>query len=159
MNRMRVLSNFFVELAVPVACAWVKKQEAVILRTGAPLSPAQLGDARRIGLTQPELVRVLLVDVIPPHLHPVLRYLARKFGMSFAGTIGMALGRGILLRREHREHRALVLHELAHVAQYERLGFREFLRQYLRECLTIGYPLGPLEAEAREVTHRLSAPA
>jgi hypothetical protein len=36
-----------------------------------------------------------------------------------------------------------------HTAQYERLGGIEpFLRQYLRECLTIGYPEAPLEQEA-----------
>jgi hypothetical protein len=51
----------------------------------------------------------------------------------------------------------LLLHELAHVAQYERLGMRRFLRQYLHECLTEGYPLGELEAEARDVTDRLAA--
>jgi hypothetical protein len=44
-----------------------------------------------------------------------------------------------------------VIHELAHVAQYERLGgFREFLKQYLEECINPGYPLGDLELEAKQ---------
>ena len=40
----------------------------------------------------------------------------------------------------------MVVHELGHTAQYERLGgFEPFLRQYLSQCLTIGYPEAPME--------------
>jgi hypothetical protein len=43
-----------------------------------------------------------------------------------------------------------------HTLQYERLGgFQEFLRQYLYECITIGYPAAPLEQEAISTTARL----
>jgi len=46
--------------------------------------------------------------------------------------------------------RRLLVHELAHVAQYERFGgFRRFLFQYLQECINPGYPLGDLELEAK----------
>lgn len=153
----RFVRRALIELALPIAIAWVKKQEALILRRGMPLAEPQLADARRIGICRPEDIRVLLVETIPPQLHPLLRLLARQFGLAFSGTIGMALGRGIFLHRQHHDHRALLLHELAHVAQYERLGLRRFLREYVDECLSLGYPLGPLEAEARQVTHRLSA--
>lgn len=87
----------------------------------------------------------------------MLRSVGAKFGLSFAGTIGMALGYGIYLQRAYAGDRALLLHELAHVAQYERLGRRRFLRRYLRECLTHGYPFSELEAEARAVTDTLLA--
>ena len=41
------------------------------------------------------------------------------------------------------------MHELVHTSQYERLGgFEAFLKQYLYECITIGYPAAPLEQEA-----------
>ena len=47
-------------------------------------------------------------------------------------------------------NRRLLIHELAHVAQYERFdGFRRFLFQYLQECINPGYPLGDLELEAK----------
>jgi len=50
----------------------------------------------------------------------------------------------------------LLVHELAHVAQYERFGgFRPFLEQYLHECITIGYPAAPLEQEAKRVENEL----
>ena len=46
----------------------------------------------------------------------------------------------------------MIAHELVHVAQYERLGGIEpFLRQYLRECLTVGYDESALENEARSI--------
>jgi len=47
----------------------------------------------------------------------------------------------------------LVVHELAHTWQYERLGgLRPFLKQYLYECLVApGYPFGHLEQEAKSI--------
>ena len=50
----------------------------------------------------------------------------------------------------------MVIHELGHTAQYERLGgFEPFLRRYLFECLTIGYPEAPMEQEVIELTARI----
>jgi hypothetical protein len=53
--------------------------------------------------------------------------------------------------------RAMIVHELGHTAQYERLGggFEPFLRQYLFECLTIGYPEAPMEQEVIALTSRI----
>jgi len=55
--------------------------------------------------------------------------------------------------------RRLVVHELAHAAQYERLGgFQAFLEQYLSECITLpGYPFGPLEREANRIERETCA--
>ena len=48
------------------------------------------------------------------------------------------------------------MHELAHTAQYERLGgILPFLREYLFECLTSGYSEAPMEQEANEVAARV----
>ena len=151
------LQRALVELAVPIACMWLRREEAMILGRGAALSDAQAADARRIGIARVDRIRVLAVDEVPPDLHPALRFLARTFGMTFAGTIGMALGHGVFLSRQYAHDRSLLLHELAHVAQYERLGVRRFMRQYLHECLSLGYPLGELEAEARDLTDKLAA--
>jgi len=52
--------------------------------------------------------------------------------------------------------RRLVVHELAHTAQRERLGrVLPFLQQYLRECVTLGYPAAPLEQEAIKAAQRI----
>ena len=54
------------------------------------------------------------------------------------------------------DQRRLVVHELAHTMPYERLGSIEaFLRQYLHECLTIGYPEAPMEQEAKRIEHQI----
>ena len=46
-------------------------------------------------------------------------------------------------RQRPHSHRA----QLVHTAQYERFGsVAAFLRQYLHECLSIGYPDAPMEA-------------
>jgi hypothetical protein len=66
---------------------------------------------------------------------------------------------GIFIRSDCRGNRALVVHELAHTAQYERLGgFEPFLRQYLFECLTIGYPEAPIEQDAVAIATRVCSP-
>jgi hypothetical protein len=62
---------------------------------------------------------------------------AEKTGLISPMTIGLTLRYGIFIRSEFWGERRLVVHELVHTAQYERLGgFRPFLEQYLRECIT-----------------------
>ena len=141
---------------LPIATAWVRRQERMILRDGAPLSGSQLADARRAGVAQPERVRVLVVPQVPPHLHAILRGPGKLLGLVSSGTAGMSLRYGIFVRSDYRNDRALLVHELAHTAQYERLGgLRAFLADYLFECFTAGYPFGPLETEAAEVARQL----
>jgi hypothetical protein len=61
-------------------------------------------------------------------------------------TIGLTLRYGIFIRADCWGERRLVVHELVHTLQYERLGgFMPFLQQYLHECITIGYPAAPME--------------
>jgi len=71
-------------------------------------------------------------------------------------TGGLTLRYGIFIRSDCRFNRAMVVHELGHTAQYERLGgFESFLRQYLSQCLTIGYPEAPMEQEVISLTARI----
>ena len=135
---------------LPFACGWAKRQESIILETGVPLSPGQASTAKQIGIAYPERVRLLAVRQVPP-LNWLLRLLGKQLGVVSGQTIGMALRYGIFIREDHWGDRRLLIHELAHVAQYERFGgFRAFLNQYLRECINPGYPLGQLEQEAKQ---------
>jgi hypothetical protein len=69
---------------------------------------------------------------------------------------GLTLQYGIFVRGDCRQDRHLVVHELVHTAQYERLGgILRFLRDYLFECATLGYGEAPLEQEAVEVAARI----
>jgi hypothetical protein len=50
----------------------------------------------------------------------------------------------------------MVIHELGHTVQYERLGgLVPFLRRYLFECLSIGYPEAPMEQEVIALAERI----
>lgn len=135
---------------LPVACVWAARHESTILRKGVALSAAQADKARQIGVSHPEMVRLLAVDTIPPTNH-ILRTIGAKLGFVSSQTIGMTLRYGIFIQADHWGDRRLLVHELAHVAQYERFGgFRRFLFQYLQECINPGYPLGDLELEAKK---------
>jgi len=95
----------------------------------------------------PERVRLLAADRIPTPTDPALA--AEGLGFLGAATLGLSLRYGIYMQRDCAHERPLIVHELVHTAQYERLGgFEPFLTQYLLECVDPGYPLGALEQEA-----------
>ncbi len=139
------------KLLLPLACSWAEQQERIILREGVALTDSQMDDARKMGVKEPERVRLRVVEEIFLPKNPILRMAAQKTGLLSPFTIGLTLRHGIFIRADHWGERRLVVHELAHTAQYERLGgFKPFLSAYLEECLNIGYPNGPLEQEAKE---------
>ena len=143
-------------MILPLACAWAQRQESTILKAGVQLSPGQITAARRLGILNPGRIRLRAVSQVPP-LNGLLRRAGEKLGVVSGQTIGMALRYGIFIREEHWGDRRLLVHELAHVAQYERLGgFRGFLKQYLEECLDPGYPFGNLEQEAKQAESLVS---
>ena len=143
------MTRFVVTAFLPVACVWAARHESTILRRGLSLAAAQADKARQIGVVHPDKVRLLAVDVIPP-TNRLLRTVGAKLGFVSSQTIGMTLRYGIFIQTDHWGDRRLLVHELAHVAQYERFGgFRKFLFQYLQECINPGYPLGDLELEAK----------
>ena len=144
------MTRIVVTAFLPVACAWAARHESTILRRGVALSAAQANKARQVGVSHPEKVRLLAVDAIPPTNH-ILRTIGAKLGFVSSQTIGMTLRYGIFIQADHWGDRRLLVHELAHVAQYERFGgFRRFLFRYLQECINPGYPLGDLELEAKK---------
>lgn len=144
------------EMLMPLACAWANEQEGFILREGSCLSEAQKADAKSIGIAYPERVRLLSVPAIPLPDHPALRAASIATNLISPGTLGLTLRYGVFIRSDYWGDRRLIFHELVHTWQYERLGgFEPFLRQYLHECITIGYPAAPMEQEAVNTTARL----
>lgn len=141
---------------LPIARAWVATQERRILVAGVPLDEQQLMDARAAGVNQPQRIRLLRVKTVPSLRLRSLRAAALKLGVLSPHTAGLTARYGIFIREDFWRHRALLVHEFAHTAQYERLGgIKPFLRAYLRECLEEGYPLGPLEMEAAAAARRI----
>ncbi len=146
MNQTAIFSQL--KTLLPLAADWGSAQEKRILREGVPLSASQANDAREIGVREPHRVRLLKVDAIPTPTNPIL---AVAVTTLLAGTPrGLTLQYGIFVRSDCWGKRFIVAHELAHTAQYERLGgFVPFLRRYLLECATVGYSASSLEQEAR----------
>ena len=142
---------------LPLACEWAAAKEQRILATGEALSDTMLADARLVGVAAPDRVRLLFVPEIPIPADPALRAAVQETHFLSPLTRGLALRYGIFIRSDCRFDRTMVIHELGHTAQYERLGgFEPFLRQYLFECLTIGYPEAPMEQEVIELTAHIS---
>src|SRR5207253_8818274 len=140
------------EMLLPLACEWAASQEQHILATGETLSDTMLTDARLVGVSVPERVRLLYVPEIPIPDDPVLRAATLETQLLSPLTRGLTLRYGIFIRSDCRLDRTMVIHELGHTAQYERLGgFQPFLRRYLFECLTIGYPEAPMEQDRKSV--------
>ena len=131
------------------------QQEAHILEYGAALTERETALARQLGVQNSARVRLLAIDEMPRPQQSELRAAALQSGFFAPGTQGMTLGAGVFVARAAWRELDLVAHELVHVAQYESLGIEEFLRRYLRECLTVGYWNAPLEIEAREESARV----
>ena len=154
MTHESVLSQF--ELLIPLAVTWATEQEQRILFDGVPLSEKEVDDARSVGVREPERIRLLRVDTIPRPSQPELKAACDTIDFLTPATRGLTLGYGIVIQSDCWRDRLLVVHEFAHVAQYERLGgILPFLRRYLFECLTVGYSAAPLELEAIAVTARI----
>jgi len=137
------------ELLLPLAVAWAGEQESIILASGTALTAAQLADARQMGVAHPDRVRLLAVASVPMPDDPVLRAAGETAGLMSPFTAGLTLRYGIFIRSDMIDDRGLIAHELVHTGQYERFGsVGAFLRQYLSECLSMGYPAAPLEQEA-----------
>ena len=67
-----------IKMLLPLACKWAEKQERLILRDGVELTASQIDDARRIGVQNPERVRLRVVEEIPVSIDPSLIAKARS---------------------------------------------------------------------------------
>src|SRR2546428_5329832 len=128
------------ETLLPLAAKWASEQEQCILREGVPLSEEEIADAKAVGVKEPDRVRLLQVDAIPFPSHPMLKVARAAINFFAPAPRGLTLQHGIFVRADCWRNRPLIVHELVHTAQYERLGgILPFLRKYLFECATIGY--------------------
>ena len=155
----RFLVDLIVRATLPLGTRWVERQEATILRDGRPLSEWETMWAHDVGVKKPDAVRILPVPRIPTPGSWFTRTLSYLFGIISESPSGMAVSYGIYLEASQATNPSLLVHELAHVAQFERLGGIEaFLREYLTQCVRDGYWDSKLEQEAREAAAPFSRP-
>jgi hypothetical protein len=142
---------------LPQATAWARKQEQLVLENGLPLGPQQISDARRAGVQDCSRVRVLVVDRIPLPDDQELAGAARLTNIITDASRGVAIGHGIMIRADCWGDRALLIHQLVHVAQCERSGgLEQWVNEYLgnrRNCAN--FTIGSLEQEARTLASEI----
>ena len=96
MNQESVLSQF--EMLLPLAAKWATEQEQRIVGDGVALSKEDLGDARAIGVQNPNRVRLLQVETIPRPSQPELKAACDAIDFLTPATRGLTLGYGIFIR-------------------------------------------------------------
>ena len=142
-------------LILPRMVDWAEQHAAQIAAAGEPLDEAGLFLARRVGVLQPERVRILHVPAITLPDDPLLRQAALHTDFLGPDTLGLTLGHSIYLCQGERSAR-LISHECRHVYQYERAGsIARYLPLYLRQIVEHGYEDAPFEVDAR--AHELDA--
>jgi hypothetical protein len=144
------------EKLLPLATEWAVEQQDRIVRDGVPLSIRELADALKVGVKDPERVRLLKVDIIPSPTHPALQAAYQVANFVPTAPRGLTIHYGVFVRADYWRDRALIVHELVHTAQYERMGgINPFFRQYLFECATVGYNKSAMETEAVNTAARV----
>jgi hypothetical protein len=145
------------EHLLPLACEWAMAQEQTILARGASLGLQHMADARRAGVRDCSRIKVLVVDRIPMPDNEQLAEATRRTQIITAATRGAAFGYGIIIRADCWGDRELLLHQLVHVAQYERNpDLDSCIREYLCERNTCAkFTIGSLEEEARRIAREI----
>ena len=134
---------------IPMASEWVKAQETIILADGVPLTEKQRTIASKIGIKNTDKIRLLQVKSIPEPENSILNEASKSIGFISSQTLGITYRYGIYIQHDYWENESLIIHELTHTLQYERLGgITDFLNQYIKECIYYGYNNSPLEKEA-----------
>lgn len=144
---MNILASF--DKILPLASLWAEQQESLIVKSGVAISREASIVARKVGVRCPEQVRILIVPFITRPEDSSLKQACIEANFLTIDTCGLTLRYGIFIKKDCALDYPLLVHELVHVAQYERFGsIKEFLKNYLFQILTIGYPEAPLEQEA-----------
>lgn len=154
---IRVIDQEAFEKLLPLACEWAMAQEQIILARGTSLDAQHIEDARRAGVQDCSRVRVLVVDRIPMPENEQLAEAARRTQIITAATRGATFGYGIIIRADCWGDRELLLHQLVHVAQYERNhDLNACISEYLSERHTCAqFTIGALEEEARRIAREI----
>jgi hypothetical protein len=137
-----------VDKLLPRALEWYGRVEAKLLRQGRPLAATELAVARKLGVIHPERVRVVVLARFPMPDDKELRSEAERYGMGSSHEGGRTLGYAVMLKPRFAGNSTILIHELVHVSQHDRLGRKAFVRRYLVEMEMMGHARAPLELEA-----------
>ena len=134
----------------PRAIAWAEQQSARVALSGHALSPSQVALARRVGVREPERIRILVVENFPLPQDAEVKAAAMRIGLDRPSIVGLTLGHSVMVRRGFENDAGLLSHEFRHVWQYEEQGgIAPFLARHLQDLARFGYEDSPFEVDAR----------
>ena len=135
---------------LPLAIKWAEEHSEKIQNEGITLTSEQIEIAKQVGVTIPEKVKLLEVSKIPFPENEKLSEAAKQIGFLSEDMQGLTLGHSIYLREGYNTTQ-LLSHELRHVYQYEAFAsIPEFLVEYLKQIVLVGYENSLLEQDARK---------
>ncbi|MFC4292843.1 hypothetical protein ACFOWX_10505 [Sphingorhabdus arenilitoris] len=136
-----------IDAQFPAALQFFEKTQEAALKLGRSLTQAEITDAKAVGVTHPEKIRIYVTGNFPIFTDPVT---GKKDNQSRAGA--MAMGYGIFIKPKYSSARWVKAHEFVHVRQFETLGPKDMIRQVLLEKQVFSNNLIPTEREAIEVS-------
>jgi uncharacterized protein YqgQ len=137
------------ETLLPLAIKWAEDHSEKIQKEGIPLTKEQIEIAKQVGVNQPEKVKIHEVSKIPFPENEQLSEAASQIGFLNEAMKGLTLGHSIYICKGENNIQ-LLSHELRHVYQYEAFGsIPEFLVEYLKQIVLVGYENSLLEQDAR----------
>lgn len=131
---------------LPHALEWIAQTIQTYAGKGRALMPREVEIARKVGVAQPDLVRVHFVDRIPLPEQGKIAEALNSFGFDADRIRGMTMEYTIFINAELTD--TLLQHELVHVAQYEHFGRKGFFSEYLLALKVLGPRGVPFEIEA-----------
>ena len=135
---------------LPLAIKWAEEHSELIQQQGISLTLEQTEIAKQVGVKNPEKVKILKVDKIPFPENEQLSEAATQIGFLSEAMQGLTLGHSIYISNGSYTTQ-LISHELRHVYQYEAFGsIPEFLVEYLKQIVLVGYENSLLEQDARK---------
>lgn len=138
---------------IPKVCEWLESQENNIISIGRDLTLDEIETAKKIGIKNYDIIRVYETSEIPTTSDTFLLEIGKQLGLITANTEGICFRYGIFIHENAKDKKAVLIHELIHTLQYERLGsIKAFITQYLKECIENGYHNSELEKEACKVS-------
>lgn len=138
---------------IEAAIHWAETTASEGLRQGRGLTEPEMKTARDMGVTSPELIR-LVVGPVPMPTDGLLK--AAMEGLGIGEEIeGLTLGYAIYLRQEPTGSRDIFLaHEFRHCYQFTQTdGLASFAADYFDQLVKWGYE-NPLEIDAREASEK-----
>lgn len=133
---------------LPRVVAWYNQVESELLPKGRQLTAQELAFAIRLGIKEPNRIRVVVLDKFPLPDDAELRSKAEGYGMGSKAEGARMNGYVIMMKPWAAESKSVISHELVHISQQERLGREAFIRRYLIEMEIMGYDRSPLELDA-----------